>query len=474
MAPSLASPQDNGVPDGLYFQKSYEHLFPQGYFRFDDDVWDLNFRATTASPPSYNRISFAAIDNAVKYDVKEYIIHGIYGAGLSNSWASQTMVVLRKALQFLVEKHGPPFSLLALTRDDARSLEEHLSQSGRKRIGDEISTVARFAVFLRQKYQGEPAEFRLNPRAAPASSCTERRTYSEGLEQVIPDEVSSALMEAVGREQLILEERTKHSKARLPTTQFLYTVVLALLLYSGRRISEVLLLRQCCLREPTGDEITRVRQKGIWLIYHNTKGKIDEQEVFMGEPGASLVREMVERARMLTESLAIESGLDRLFLTDSKSRFTPGGKSIIRPLNSASFISWLNGRVTQDKQVERAGFIQRHNIRYYGEYYQLDPHQARHTVAHKAYLGGASYADVGDHLHHKRTIAGLSPMTGVYLHGLKKDVELIRQMNSNRTVVGKAAPLIDNRLVVLNNLSAFDVTIWQEQGMVLHPTLYGH
>ena len=437
-------------------------------------MWDLNFRATTASQPSYNRISFAAIDNAVKYDVKEYIIHGIYGAGLSNSWASQTVGVLRKALQFLVEKHGSPFSPLALTRNDARSLEEHLCQSGRKHIDVEISTVARFAVFLRQKYQGKPAEFRPNPRAAPASSYTERGTYSEGLEQVIPDEVSSALMEAVGREQLILEERIKHSKARLPTTEFLYTVVLALLLYTGRRISEVLLLRRCCLREPTGDEITRIRQEGIWLIYCNTKGKLDEQEVFMGEPGASLVREMVERARTLTESLAIESGLDKLFLTDSKRRYTPEEKGVVRPLNSASFTSWLNGRVTEDKHVERAGFIQQHNIRYHSEYYQLDPHQARHTVAHKAYLGGASYADVGDHLHHKRTIAGLSPMTSVYLHGLKKDVELIRRMNSNRTVVGKAAPLIDNRLVVLNNLSAFDVTIWQEQGMVLHPTLYGH
>lgn len=405
--------------------------------------------------------------------MKEYIIHGIYGAGLSNSWASYTIGVLRKALRFLVEKHGSPFSPLALTRDDARSLEEHLCQSGRKRIDDEISTVARFAVFLRHKYQGEPAEFRPNPRAAPASSHSERRTYSEGLEQVIPDEVSSVLMEAVGREQLILEERIKHSKAKLPTTEFLYTVVLVLLLYSGRRISEVLLLRRCCLREPSGDEIMQIGE-GIWLIYHNTKGKLDEQEVFMGEPGASLVRRMVERARTLTESLAIESGLDRLFLTDSKSRYTPEAKGFIRPLNSASFTNWLNGRVTEDKQVERAGFIHRHNIRYDGEYYQLDSHQARHTLAHKAYLGGASYADVGDHLHHKRTIIGLSPMTGVYLHGLKKDVELIRQMNCNRTVVGKAALLIDNRQVVLNNLSAFDVTIWQEQGMVLHPTLYGH
>jgi hypothetical protein len=267
----------------------------------------------------------------------------------------------------------------------------------------------------------------------------------------------------------------KYTQSGRPRTQFLYTVALVLLLLSGRRISEVLLLRRCCLREPTGGEITKTRHEGIWLIYHNTKSKLEQQEIFMGEPGASLVRKMVERAQSLTEPLASESGLDRLFLTDSRARGYQGDKGIIiRTLTSKSFLAWLNGRMAEDSSVELAGFIHQYMITYTGEYYHLEPHQARHTLAHKAYLGGASYVDVGDHLQHKRTIAGLSPMTSVYLHGHEKDVQLIRQMNNDRTVVGKAAPLIDNRFVILNNLIPTDVTIWQEQGMVLHPTLYGH
>lgn len=125
-------------------------------------------------------------------------------------------------------------------------------------------------------------------------------------------------------------------------------------------------------------------------------------------------------------------------------------------------------------EVLKGGFVHWYNIKYQGEYYYLNPHQTRHTLAHKAYLGGASYVDVGDYFHHKRTIDGLSPMTSVYLHGQKKDVQLIQEMNARRVVTGKAAPLISNRLVVLNHLDPSDATIWREQGMVLHPTHYGH
>jgi integrase len=474
MVANPAFQPDNDAPEKLLVHKNDRHLFSGKYFQFEADVWDLNFRATVASVPSYNRINFASFGTAVKDDVKEFILHGIAGAGLSNSWAIQTIAALKKANQFLVEKHGRDFSPLALTRNDARSLEEHLCQSGRKNIAAEIAIISRFAAFLRQKYQGEPAEFHLNQRAVPARSSLEKRTYSEGLEMVIPDEVSEALMEAVGREQILLEEKIKNYPSGRPRILFLFTVVLSLLLLSGRRISEVLLLRRCCLREPTRDEITKTKHEGIWLIYHNTKSKLGQLEIFMGEPGASLVRKMVAKAQALTEPLARDSVLDRLFLTDSRTKESQGVKGIIRTLTAPSFNVWLNGRMTTERGVELAGFIHRYSITYNGEYYQLDPHQARHTMAHKAYLGGASYADVGDHLHHKRTIAGLSPMTGVYLHGHEKDVQLIRQMNNDRTLVGKAAPLIDNRFVILNNLFPSDVTIWREQGMVLHPTLYGH
>src|SRR2546423_1394175 len=79
MASTQALPQDNDAPEEQFLHKKYKHLFPQEYFQFNDDLWDLNFRATTASNRAYNRINFAAFHNAVKYDVKEYVIHGIYG-----------------------------------------------------------------------------------------------------------------------------------------------------------------------------------------------------------------------------------------------------------------------------------------------------------------------------------------------------------------------------------------------------------
>ncbi len=65
-------------------------------------------------------------------------------------------------------------------------------------------------------------------------------------------------------------------------------------------------------------------------------------------------------------------------------------------------------------------------------------------------------------------------MTGVYIHGQERDVKSIREMNERRLVVGKAAPLIENRSVSLRDLESSDVAIWREQGMVVHPTLYGH
>src|SRR5207248_5185759 len=97
--------------------------------------------------------------------------------------------------------------------------------------------------------------------------------------------------------------------------------------------------------------------------------------------------------------LSQTSGLDRLFLMNSRM----GSDGHIRPVSARAFTSWLNGRMDDDGHVLRAGFIHRYHITYQGSYYQMDPHQARHTLAHKAYLGGASYVDVGDHLHHRRT-----------------------------------------------------------------------
>jgi integrase len=432
---------------------------------FDEDRWDLNYRSNVARPCD-GRISFTDFAPQVKQYVKEFIANGIVVMGLSNGWAHKSMAALRKAFRFLEERHGAELSPLRLTRCEAFELEEYFRQSGIASARAQLELVARFAKFLREQYDGSPADFRPNILAAPKDDY-KRRTFTEGLEQVIPDEVSEALMEAVGLHQLFLDEKIKRSKAKYLRSHQLYLAVLVLLFFSGRRISEVLLLSRECFREPSSSEQSEIEEEGVWLLFNNTKAGLGQEEIFIAEPAAALVRAMVERVRALTDPLAEVGVRDGLFLTDSP-------YAGIRGITANTFDSWLNGQTTEDEVVVRLGFIHRYNIKFQGEYYHVNPHQMRHTLAYKAYMGGASYVEVGDHLQHRRTIAGLSPMTGVYIHGQGKDVQRIREMHEKRLVSGKAVPLIDNRLVVLNNLDPCDVAIWREQGMILQPTHYGH
>jgi len=386
--------------------------------------------------------------------------------GLSNGWAHGSMAALRKTFRFLEERHGADISPLKLTRCEAFEVEEYFRQSGIASARKQLAIVARFATFLREQYDGAPADFRPNILAAPKNEY-KKRTFTEGIEQVIPDEVSEALMEAVGLHQLFLNAKIKRSKAKYLRSHQLYLAVLVLLFFSGRRISEVLLLSRECLREPSSAEQSEIEEEGVWLLFDNTKVGLEQEEIFITEPAAALVRTMVERVRALTDSLAEIGESDGLFLTDSP-------YAGIRGITANTFDVWLNGQTTEEEVVVRPGFIHRYNIKFQGEYYHINPHQMRHTLAYKAYMGGASYVDVGDHLQHRRTIAGLSPMTGVYIHGQEQDVQRIQEMHEKRLVSGKAVQLIDNRLVVLNNLDPCDVAIWREQGMILHPTHYGH
>ena len=403
--------------------------------------------------------------------MKEFVANRMLAVGLSNGSIQKTMVALRKLFRFLVQRHGANLSPIGLNRYDALALQDYFCQTETSKAHEGLAIVARFAAFLREQYNDQPDDFRPNPLAAPRVRDT-KRSFSEGLEQVIPDEVSSAIMEAVGKHQISLERNARESASRHLHSHQIYLAVLILLFFSGRRISEVLLLRQECLREPFSDELVEIGERGVWLVFHNTKVGLGQQEIFITEPAADLVRKMVERVRILTENLATASELDRMFLFSStKASRDPTN---IRGVNAKAFSNWLNGRVTEEGRILRAGFVHRYRIRYQGEYYYVNPHQMRHTLAYKAYLGGASYVDVGDHLQHKRTANGLSPMTGVYIHGQEKDVQHLKEMHTHRKVVGKAVPLINDRLVVVNNLNLVDVAIWRDQGMILQPTHYGH
>jgi integrase len=446
-------------------------LFLHRDFTFDSDVWDLNFRAIVAEKPASNRFSFRAFPPSVKDDVKEFIARDCWGAGLSNGSIRTTLSTLRLAIVFLEQRVGENFSPVNLSRHDAAAIEEHFtylkSQTIQRRY---VACVAQFATFLRERHGGEPTDFRPDPQNIPLIH-SKGRSYSQGLEKVIPDEVSEALMEAIYRHNLVLTERMKTSSSKRLSADHLYLVVLMLLLFSGKRVSEILLLPRDCLREPTIEEVAEAGP-GIWLAYHNTKAHLRQKEIFITEPAGQLVREHVARIREWTEPLAQESKLDKLFLTSGFTRRAVKGK--IRVPNRDAFARWLSGSVTESGDIMKGGFIHKYNIKYQGEYYYINPHQTRHTLAHKAYMGGASYVVIGDHLDHTRTTEGISPVTSVYIHGQEKDVQFIRDMHENRVVTGKALPVLNNRSVAVRHLDPSDVAIWREQGMVVHPTHYGH
>ena len=374
-------------------------------------------------------------------------------------------------MEFLEQRLGKNFSPTNLTQHDATAVEEHFTylkqQYSRRHY---IAYIARFAAFLRERHAGEPADFRPDPRAIPYVTNT-GKPYSRGLEQVIPDEVSEALMEAIYQHNLVLEERLKIYSSERLRSDHLYLVALLLLLFSGRRISEVLLLKRDCLREATVEEMTKTGP-GIWLAYQNTKAHLKQKEIFITEPAAQLVREHVARVRGLTDALARESKLNNLFLTNWNTGGS--GEGNVRVPSYSAFAGWLSGEINEDKRVLRSGFIHTYNIKYQGEYYYINPHQTRHTLAHKAYLGGATYVEIGDHLDHTRTMQGLSPITSVYLHGQEKDVQLIREMHTRRVLTGKALPVLNNRSAAVHHLDPSDVAMWREQGMIVHPTHYGH
>lgn len=436
---------------------------------FEDDIWDMAFRATTAQSPCNHKLTFGDFPPSMKDEVKLFLVRGWLVANRSNGWMSSTLATLRKFMRLLTARYGMSLSLLALTQQDAIAVEDEFRQSGRAQAREDVGKIVQFASFLRERYAGQPADFHPDPRAVPRTN--RPRTYTDGLERVIPDEVSAALMQAVTQHEGWLETLSRTRDSRRILVNHIYLVVIKLLVFSGRRISEILLLGRECLREPTSDEVATTGP-GVWLIHDNTKVGLGEREVFISEPAAALIRSAVQQVRTLTEPLAAMSGLDKLFLT------TPPKKEqqdwSIRTLSASAFRSWLNGYMTDEGTIVTVGFVHRYSIKYQGMYYQLDPHQARHTLAHKAYLGGASYVDVADHLDHHRTESGLSPMTGVYLHGQAKDVLQIQEMHERRLVTGKAAPLLENRAVNLKVFQPADLALWRDQGMVVHPTHYGH
>lgn len=414
------------------------------------------------------KISFGDMPEPIKEHVKDYFAYIWLVEGLGNSHIRGVMTTLRLMVDILRARHGSVPSPLMLTREDAQAIEEHVAALAQTRGRAPVAVIARFAAFLREHHDGQPSDFKPDPANVPPDRWL-RRTYTEGLERLIPDEVSAALMEAMSLHVSICEEQGRRG-VHVSLADRLYPSIIPLMMGSGRRISEILLLRRHPLREPDDDELLETGP-GVWLCYVDTKRGEGKREAFIGEPMAGVVRDAVRHALAATVELTECMDLDRLFITDSAG----GGKrGTVHTVSAAAFSLWLNGRTADDGSVERPGFIHRYCITYRDGYYPIDPHQARHTLAHKAYIGGASHHDVGDHLGHKRVSVGLNPMTNVYIHGEQRQVEQIRAMHTRRGLFGKALPVINGRDARVEGLRAEDVHIWREQGLVVQPTHYGH
>ncbi len=462
-------PDDAAVRAGRALQFREGRSIPGTPFIYSDDTWHLGFRETTAGSPSTGQVSFSDFPEVFKDDVKDFIAQAWLGDNLSNTWIRSTLGTLRRLMDALREHHAELPSPLMLTREDARLIEEHVKRLDIIRKRPSIATLAEFAVFLRENHDGQPADFRPNPANVPPTSRS-KQTYTEGMERVIPDEVSAAVMWAATYHVRRRDALAHQPNLKPPLHDVLYPSVVQISHPSGRRISEILLLTRKPLREPTEDELVHTGP-GVWLLYCDTKLGHGEREAFIPEPLAAIVRDAVTRVATATAHLAEESKQDRLFLTDA---VMAGKRRLIRTVSARAYTLWLNGRMTAEGKVERPGFIHRYCVTYRGQYYQIDPHQTRHTLATKAYLGGAEYVDVGDHLGHKRSSTGLTPMTGVYIHGMKKQVETIREMNAQRVLTGKALPVINDKNVMIEGLRPEDMAIWREQGMIAQPTLYGY
>ena len=99
-------PLQTGPPDNADLAnqpvRNHDYFFHEN-FSFDDDVWDLSYRATVARP-SQGRIHFDSLPPKVKNEVKEFIANRILAVGLSNGSAQRSMVAIRKSLRFLAQR----------------------------------------------------------------------------------------------------------------------------------------------------------------------------------------------------------------------------------------------------------------------------------------------------------------------------------------------------------------------------------
>jgi len=225
------------------------------------------------------------------------------------------------------------------------------------------------------------------------------------------------LLSAASRRHTELWTRWKSPRSRHPGgSELLYLQVVRILAATSLRVSQILLMPRFTSEH---DKPYRLSQdgeaEGLWISFRETKTHQGVQERFVPQPLAKMVQDALDVALAVTDGLGQEApALEYVFLTQSKGGAMGGG--MVRPISAKAFALWLNGRHDEEGNVLRPGFIHRHEIRYQGYYYPINPHHSRHTDATRLYLGGAGFGTVVEQLLHRGN------MTGVYTHGRDRDI----------------------------------------------------
>ena len=184
-------------------------------FSYEDDRWDLSYRETMAITDGASVINFEEFPASWKEEVKAYAAEAILARRLSNGWLKSTLTTLRLLVKLAGERHPMDVPPTLLDRQDARRLEQHVGAQEQVKGRQTIRTAAVFADFIRERHKGEPASFRPEHRGIPGE--IRNKTYSDGWERVIPDEVSTSVLQAVQSRWSVL---IKSSSGKLRTVQF--------------------------------------------------------------------------------------------------------------------------------------------------------------------------------------------------------------------------------------------------------------
>ena len=434
--------------------------FPGAGFTFADDAWDLGYRRTRAEAWASDVLKFHQLPDWLKEDAKHHVAHLWLEEGVRNGTLGEALLSLRRLARYVTTHHlriSHVFQLDEAVTTGLTAYFRTLSCSGQRK-NMQLNKLARFADWLRVRYQGKPAEF--YPEAHEFPWQERPRAYLDGQQWLIPDDVTEQVWRAIRQAEfdfgLDRGTPTKPLGRYNPYTQLLALQLLKLLLATGRRISQLCFLDREPLREPTTYEAT-----GVWVRYTESKTDQGLQEVFVPEPLATEVRKSVEVAQGLTQPHA--QGVDYLFLLPAYER--PGKRYPPRPVTAVWFRSWLNG----DPGIGRPGFLTRYEVRHNGQIYHLKTHQSRHTRLTKIRLGGGAYATAkNDAVHRSET------MTGVYLNSLEPVARELRDLHEHRQLLGTLSPLIENKQAQVKELAEDDLALFQEQGMFIQLTAYGY